>query len=157
MPALTSLNLSMARAKRLAASPTRQLLRFLLRLITLGDYTITAVISDQKRQLAAFSGIEFGANTYYVMGGSEPQNGGAAWHLLLTMIRRAYHRAPANGQFLMGPVEEESPGWVNLARSREQCRVSNLATSITWFTFSRNAPLPVTEQQRKTPVSDGVR
>ena len=142
MPALTRLNLSMARRKQLTASPTQQLLRLLLRLITMGDYTITAVVTDKRRQLAAFSGIEFGGNTYYMMGGSELENGGAAWHLLLKMIRRAYDRAPATGKFLMGPLEEQSPGWVNLARSREQCRVSNLATSIVRFTFTCNTGLP---------------
>jgi hypothetical protein len=137
LPALISLSFNVRRRKQLAASPLRMILRLILRLTIMDDYEITAVATDKRRPLAVFSAIEFGASTYYLTGGSARDNGGAAWHLLLTMIRRAYDRAPA-GKFVMGFLQEDIPGWANLARSREQCRVSNIATSIIMFEFSRS-------------------
>ena len=62
---------------------------------------ITHAIADGQA-LAAFSGIEFGKNMYYLTGGSEADNGGAAWHLMLMVIRRAYDRTHGSGKFLMG-------------------------------------------------------
>ena len=85
--------------------------------------------------MAAVSGIEFGRNTYYLTGGSQVRNEGVAWHLMLTAIREAYDRTLGSGKFLMGQVRKSDPGWDSLAKSRQQCRVSEFPTSVVTFAY----------------------
>jgi len=134
-PALTGLHHGMASRKRITASLARILSRFLLRTVAMRKYAITAVAIADGQALAAFSGIEFGKNMYYLTGGSEADNGGAAWHLMLMVIRRAYDRTHGSGKFLMGIAQNGGPGWEGLARSREQCRATDFPTSIVTFTY----------------------
>lgn len=134
-PSLTMLQRAVARRKQISASFLRMAARFLFRTITMHKYAVTAVVTAEGRTLAAFSGIEFGENTYYLSGGSEAEIGGAAWHLMLALIRETHDRTHGSGKFLMGSVEENSPGWISLARSREQCRVVDFPTSIVTFTY----------------------
>ena len=136
-PALTTLQRAIASRKQIPASFLRIAARFLFRTITMHKYAITAVVTAGGRTLAALSGIEFGESTYYLTGGSEADISGAAWHLMLALIRETHDRTHGSGKFLMGTVEENGPGWINLARSREQCRVHDFPTAIVTFTYSR--------------------
>jgi hypothetical protein len=138
-PIVTGLQFLTAMRKNTKASLAIILARFLFRSIALRQYTMTAVASNGGRPLAAVSGVEFGHNTYYLTGGSQPKNGGAAWHLLLAVIREAYNRTLGCGKFLMGPVRKYERGWDNLARSREQCRITEFPTSIVTFSYRCSA------------------
>jgi hypothetical protein len=125
----------MASRKKLRLSLGKIILRFLFRSAFMQKYAVTAIVMVDSLALAAFSGIEFGQNTYYLSGGSDAGSGGAAWHLMLTMIRHAYDRTDGSGKFLMGCDHDISQGWTNLARSREQCRVTNFPTGIVTFDY----------------------
>jgi hypothetical protein len=103
-------------------------------------HAVSAVVLLDGRALAGFAGIEFGDQTYYMLGGSSGDNGGGAWLLMLTMIRRAYDRTGGAGKFLMGAVRSSEPGWENLSRSREQCRVVEFPSSTVTFTYSSPQP-----------------
>jgi hypothetical protein len=88
-----------------------------------------------QRIAATVSGVEFGNNFYYIDGASLPDNGGASWYLLIETIRRAFHKN-ARGRFVMGVdrgLLGNKPGWENLNRSRQQCRVSRFPSSIVNF------------------------
>ncbi len=122
-------------------------------------YAITAVAIISGSVVATFSGIEFGQNTYYLTGGSEVNNGGAPWYLLLLLIRRTYDRTHGTGKFLMGTVQKSGPGWDGLARSRKQCRVTDFPTSIVTFTYcaaSDEAPSGM-QQPRDQPLRQQYR
>lgn len=110
--------------------------QFIARTLVMRKYTMTAIASDAGTDLAAISGVEFGAHTYYLTGGSVPDNGGSAWHLMLQVIRQAYDRTGGTGKFLMGPVRQLDAGWEDLAQSRAQCRVTEFPSSIVTFSYS---------------------
>jgi hypothetical protein len=134
---LTRLQHVMASRKNLGKSRWNNIARFIFRTVAMQKYTITALVMVGGHAMAAYSGIEFGQNTYYLTGGSEANSGGAAWHLMLTMIRQAYDRTQGSGKFLMGSDQEGAQGWANLAWSREQCRVTNFPTSIVTFMYHK--------------------
>ena len=121
--------------------------RLLLRTLSLRHHVISAVAIDQARLLATYSGIDFGPNSYYLNGGSEADNGGAAWCLLLHMIKLAYMRTNGQGKFFMGSVRENDPGWNDLHRSRLHCRVNAYPTSVISFSYRRHA----TDVSSRTP------
>jgi hypothetical protein len=98
---------------------------------------MTAVASERGEARAALSGIEFGDNTFYLTGGSTRQNDGAAWHLILTVLRDTFERTSEQGKFVMGQIlDKSSPGWESLARSRAQCRASEFETSVMTFRYN---------------------
>lgn len=138
---LTRLHSRTASRKNMNSPVTRILLRNILRTITMRRHAVTAIVRVGGRAAAAFAGIEFGEHTYYMLGGSRADNGGAAWLLMLTMIRRAYERTGGAGKFLMGAVRSAEPGWENLSRSREQCRVVEYQSSTVTFTYSVREPV----------------
>ena len=98
---------------------------------------VTAVVTGGGSELSCYYGAEFGQNTYYLEGASASNNRGAAWQLLIEMLRRAYGRTPT-GKFIMGYIDysthddEKSSG---LLRSRQACRVTDYATSMVWFRY----------------------
>jgi hypothetical protein len=89
-----------------------------------------------QRIAAVVSGVEFGENVYYIDGASLPDNNGASWYLLIETMRRAFHKNP-RGKFVMGVDRglsgNNKPGWENLNRSRQQCRVSRFSSSVVKF------------------------
>lgn len=112
------------------------------RMVASHERTLAAVATGGGRPLAAFSGLTFGRNTYYLEGGSAPDNRGVSWFLLVEMLRRAYER-DSSGRFVMGYVdydlhdEARSGG---LLRSRRSCRVTSLDTSIVRFSWRNDGP-----------------
>ena len=136
VPEVVRLHVRMMRRKGIKTSVPATVLRLLLRLIYLGRHAVSAaIVSPSHGTLAVFSGVEFGINSYYLTGGSRAENGGAAWCLLLAILRRTHERTGGKGKFLMGCVQEGSLGWPDLLRSRAQCRVSEFQTSIVSFFY----------------------
>ena len=107
-------------------------------LASAGPASFTAVARGGGRDLAAVSGIRFGTNTYYRDGGSVADNGGAAWHLLMRVIERAYTEH-SQGRLVMGyldpSIHDESVSG-GLLRQRRSCRVVEVPTSKVVFTWS---------------------
>jgi hypothetical protein len=68
-----------------------------------GD-AFTAVARAGDSAIAAFAGILFGPNVYYIESASLENNNGVSWFLLLGMLSDAYQRAP-RGLFLWGTIE----------------------------------------------------
>ncbi|MDR3571093.1 MAG: hypothetical protein P4L81_02750, partial [Candidatus Pacebacteria bacterium] len=63
---------------------------------------------------------------------------GVGWYVLGSAIRYAFERSRGKGLFVMGPVEEETmtkPEWQGLARSREQCRVTERKVATILFSY----------------------
>jgi len=105
--------------------------------ISCARHVISGHVRAGGRPMGAFYGAEFGANTYYLDGASARGNTGASWRLLMSMIARAFDRAP-DGRFVMGFVdyarhEEAVSG--GLLRSRRACRVSDFPTSVVQFRY----------------------
>lgn len=129
------LQMSMWNRKHLNASMAAFGARLLLRTLSLRHHAVSAVAIDLGRLLATYSGIEFGPNSYYLNGSSEPDNGGAAWCLLLHVIKQAYTRTNGAGKFFMGSVRVNDPGWTGLHRSRLHLRVNDYTTSLISFSY----------------------
>jgi len=141
IPTLLRLRAAMYRRKGLALGAWRALragLGGLSMILTCPQYVFTAVVSGQHRALGAIFGIEFGPHVYYANGGSQPDNGGAAWYLTLSILRRTYERNPRTAKFIMGYVDyathdEKISG--GLLRYRRSCRVSAYPTSAVRFAY----------------------
>jgi hypothetical protein len=149
MPGILRLHRGTTRRKGIGTSTIRMLVRLLVRTFSLHRHAVSALISlPSQGCLAAFSGVEFGQNTYYLTGGSRPDNGGAAWQLLIAMLRRTHERTGGQGKFLMGPVQEDRPGWSDLLRSRQQCRVTEFPTSLISFSYRPGARCDREQEKR---------
>jgi hypothetical protein len=138
VPALLSLRAGMYKRKGLAFEPWRAGLSDLGMIVGCPQYALTAVVSGRNRALAAISAVEFGPHVYHATGGSRPDNGGAAWYLTLSMLRRTYERNPRTAKFIMGYVDyathdERISG--GLLRFRRSCRVSAFPTSVVSFSY----------------------
>jgi hypothetical protein len=138
IPRLQSLRAAVYRRKGLAFGPWRAGLSGLGMILSCPQHVFTAVASGQNRALAAIFGVEFGPHIYYDSGGSQPDNGGAAWHLTLAMLRRTYERNPRAAKFIMGYVDyathDEKIGG-GLLRFRRSCRVTAYPTSVVRFSY----------------------
>ena len=145
--ALAITNLHFRTSARKACKTPRAVIvaRFMARSLVMGKYAMTAIATTEGVDLAAISGVQFGQHWYYLTGGSEVDNGGAAWHLMLAVIRDVYDRTSGTGKCLMGPVRQLDAGWENLARSRTQCRVSEFPSSTVTFSYSPATGKPATE------------
>lgn len=128
---LTRLRLQMFKRKELQFRVAREYLRSLFRSVLWRHHAFIATASGGGQTLSLFSGICFGSNTYYLEGASRVSNGGATWHLMLAMLREAFERAPT-GKFVMGITEKDA----DLARSRQQCRVTGHETSVVSFSYT---------------------
>ena len=128
----------MYRRKGLAFEQWRAGLSDLGMILGCPQYAFTAVASGRSRALAAISAVEFGPNLYYANGGSRPDNGGAAWYLTLSMLRRTCERYPGAAKFIMGYVDYATHDELisgGLLRFRRSCRVSAFPTSVVDFSY----------------------
>jgi len=144
--ALHRLRSMLAERKHLRIGGLLGLARFAMRTAALGGENFTAILHCGGEPAAGFAGLDFGPNTYYLQAGSQAHNGGAAWHLMLTMLARAYKRRP-QGRFVMGAQYASQPRDEGLAFSRRQVRVSLVPTSEIIFRY---------ETPRLTIVSPSV-
>ncbi len=137
VPAVARLRDSVAERKGLDYRG-QSALRYAFGVITGGRRFTTAVASSGRRALSSYYGAEFGDRTYYLEGGSAPDNGGAAWSLLIGMLQRAYERHP-RGKFVMGYIDysihQDDVGG-GLLRARNACRVAEHETSILRFRYA---------------------
>jgi hypothetical protein len=136
---ITRLRSAMYERKGLIFGPARVMASYVATHVTCRSYSLTAVAYDGTNPLAGFSGMEFGARTYYVDGGSVPSNKGAAWLIQMVMLRRAWERHGGTGKFVMGYVDyathDESIGG-GLIRSRKAVRSSDFPTSVVKFSYA---------------------
>jgi hypothetical protein len=112
--------------------------RSIFRSATVDSFTCYAVYFDREGVAAGYGGIKFGDYSFYLEGGSRRHNKGASWHLLMTMIERAWHDSEGRGAFVMGSDDRSNVGdkaWEGLVRSRHQCRVSSLPISTITFDY----------------------
>ncbi|MFC7609926.1 GNAT family N-acetyltransferase [Teichococcus aestuarii] len=93
-PALQALKSMLAERKQLDFRQARHFLRFAMRLMALRQNNFLAVARGGGEDMAAFAGIDFGPNTYFLESGARDTRNGTGWHLMLTMLQRAYGRAP---------------------------------------------------------------
>jgi hypothetical protein len=138
LPVLLRLRAAMYRRKGLAFEPWRAGLSDLGMILGCPQYAFTAVASGRNRALAAISAVEFGPNLYYANGASRPDNGGAAWYLMLAMLRRTCERYPGAARFIMGYVDYATHDELisgGLLRFRRSCRVSAYPTSVVDFSY----------------------
>lgn len=144
IPALLRLRWQLSRRKGLGLRVVDLLASYMGWMAVSPLYTVTRLAIGAGVTMAAYYGADFGANTYYLEGASEPGNLGASWALVVSMIQRAYVRDP-KGKFIMGYVnyathDEEVSGGLLLARTA--CRVSDYPTSIVRFHYSGSRPRP---------------
>ncbi len=138
--ALARLHYGVVRRKHLGRSFTRVLSGVLIRSLAMRRHAISATVAGESGVLSAYFAVRFGPDTFYIRGGSRERNDGAGWYLLLEMIRDAYERSDGDGRFFMGVRHDDTAsGWRNLARSRQQCRVSEFPTSLVTFDYARQA------------------
>lgn len=137
-PALVRLKALMSARKKIPLRIARLVTSCVGSILLAPKQTITRVAKGGGAVLAAYYGVEFGANVYYLEAASLPNNQGASWALLISMIRRAFEQNP-RGKFIMGYVDyaihdEELGG--GLLRSRSACRVTDYPTSIVDFSYT---------------------
>jgi hypothetical protein len=121
--------------KDVAFSTVTTAVRFMIRAVLLGRESFTALARVGKKSFAAFGGVTFGANTYYMEGGSLRQNNGVNWFLLMRMLRDAYERSP-KGHFVTGPYHENSPVDSGIDFFRHQTRALGYPTSEITFQYT---------------------
>jgi hypothetical protein len=138
IPSLIQLRSSMYRRKGISFRAVQAATSTLGHTLSSPDYVFTVLAVGAGKAQAAFNGSAFGSNTYYTDGGSRADNNGAAWYLMIEMLKQAYNRAP-DGKFIMGYVDhsthDESIGG-GLLRARRSCRVTDYETSVVWFRWS---------------------
>ncbi len=134
LPALVQLRAAMAERKSLNLKVAMSTLAYLGWIAACPKHVVTNLAVNGRQVLATYFGIEFGDNTYYLEGASRAGNGGAAWYLLLAMLRRAYERHP-KGKFIMGYTDKATLQDEGLLRSRAACRVTDYPTSVVRFRY----------------------
>lgn len=137
---LTRLRSAMYSRKGLGFRSLRTFVGYVAGVLLCPDQAMTASAEAGGRVLAAYHGVEFGANTYYLDGAAAEGADGGSWFLLLTMVRRAYERAP-KGRFLMGYIGSALTREVpeGLIRSRRSLRVTEWPTSLIRFSWGPTA------------------
>ena len=87
--------------------------------------------------LAALVGYEVGANFYYSIGGSVPDNNGASWTLLVEAVTDWRRKHPA-GRFVLGYLDETLEGVQRegLLRQRQSLRKSDFPTALIRFEYN---------------------
>jgi hypothetical protein len=138
VPALIRLRGALSDRKGLDINAGMAAVGYCATIVSCSRYMSTSVTKAGGRELSCYYGAEFGGNIFYLEGASAPNNGGAAWHLLIAVLRDAYERLP-KGKFIMGYIdyalhdEDKSSG---LLRSRQACRVTDYDTSIVKFAWT---------------------
>lgn len=137
-PALIRLKALLSARKKIPLRIAELVTSYIASTLLAPRQTITRVARGGGADLAAYYGVEFGANFYYLEAASLPHNQGASWALLISMIRRAYEQN-GRGKFIMGYVDyaihDEDLGG-GLLRSRSACRVTDYPTSIVTFSYT---------------------
>lgn len=118
--------------KGVAFSMRINLFRLLLRAVAMRDQAFIAIARRDNNVIAAFGGITFGRDTYFMDSAAVPDDDGAYWFLMLRMLEDAYRRAP-QGRFVTGAYYANTPVSKGLDFFRYQCRAEGHATSE--FTF----------------------
>lgn len=135
--ALAKLKIGLSARKKIALRMPTLVISYVASTLLAPSQTITRLAKSRGRVLAAYYGVEVGSNFYYLEAASVPNNQGAAWALLISMIRRSYELDP-QGRFIMGYVNyathDETVGG-GLLRSRSACRVTDYPTSIAAFSY----------------------
>jgi hypothetical protein len=123
--------------------------RYVMRTLLMNERSYTAKVTHSGRAAAYFSGVDFGLDTYYLDGASLPDNGGAAWLLMLKMLRRAWR---ANGKVFISMYEAGSDwaGKYNILLSRQQLRVTEFPCEIVTYQYvgcqTRSRPISPSQQ-----------
>jgi hypothetical protein len=123
--------------------------RYIMRTLLMNERSYTGKVTHLGRAAAYFSGVDFGLDTYYLDGASLPDNGGAAWLLMLKMLRRAWR---ANGKVFISMYEPGSDwaGKDNILLSRQHLRVTEYPCEVVtyqytgWRTWSH--PISISQQ-----------
>jgi hypothetical protein len=123
--------------KQIRFSPIWAGLRYLLDFALCPSQAIVAYVEGDKHVRAIARTIEFGPISYYVDAGAAADNRGAAWRLVLSLIRDARERNP-QGKFLLGYYylsTATNPAGLGLLRARAALRVSEWRTSLIRFDY----------------------
>lgn len=138
LPALVRMKSDQVRRKGLNLSAASLAVSYVASAIAEPEHLLSAAVRAGGRTLSAAFGWEVGGNFWYLDAASAPDNGGAAWTLLLALLKRTYERNPS-GKFIMGYVDyarhDEAQGG-GLLRSRHACRVTDYPTSIVEFRYA---------------------
>ena len=129
----------MFKKKGLKPKTIKFVMSTLTRYIVLRPYIFTSRNISGEKTLSAFLGVRFGKDLYYLEGASVEKPGGAAWHLLISMLRLAYEESRGSGKCILGPddgSERDQIAWENLRRQRLQCVARPFPTSIVTFSYS---------------------
>lgn len=115
------------------------ILRYIARTMFMRNGSYTAKVIHRNQTMAYFSGIDFGLSTFYIDGASLPDNGGAAWLLILRMLRRAWK---PYGKFFLAMYEVGSDwtGRDDILLSRQHCRPTEYPNTVIDFEY-RPSPL----------------
>ena len=136
---------AMFKRKAIEGAGARMVVRSLARSLTLLRYAHSARLTDGRTLLSAFCGMQFGALAYHLESASVEACGGAAWHLLTSMLLRAHQRSGGQGLFVMGPDHHDQDGaktWEGLRRQRLQCRATPFPSSVVTFSFHGDFDAP---------------
>jgi hypothetical protein len=110
-------------------------IRFAIRNVVLRSRIFTVVACAAGDVIAAFSGIRFGRNTYYMESAASEKNNGVSWFLLLQLIQQAHQRAPT-GYFVTGYHRSGAERSLGLEQFRAQCCAVAHETSEMIFTYT---------------------
>jgi hypothetical protein len=135
MPDLVHLQMDQARRYGWRDSALSRMVHYTALTLACSEFTVGAAARAGGKTLAVSNGWAAGPNFWYINAASERENGGAAWKLLIEMLRFSYERAP-QGKFVMGHVDyaihDDAEGG-GLLRSRRSCRVTDYPASIVTF------------------------
>jgi hypothetical protein len=141
VPLLVRLRASLSDRKKLSLPIARLFASYTFTLFYSARYMLVTYVTGGRRPLYCYYGAEYGQETYYLEGASVSDNRGAAWHVLLGELQRAYQRTP-QGRFIMGfidPATHDDAVGGGLLRSRDACRVTNFPTAIVDFVYAGRA------------------
>ena len=131
---LTRLRRAMYRRKGLPFNSWKIAASYLASFTTVPRQAQVGFAAEDGRVQAIFRHVEFGPHTYYLDGATAAGSGGAGWRLMLTLLGRAFARAP-EGKLLLGYVYDSTRERLpdGLMRSRRSLRHSDWPTSIVAF------------------------
>jgi hypothetical protein len=132
------------RRKSLSKGFSVRLVRSILRSAALSAFYEIGVVRSNKTTMAAYGGVRFGSNTFFLEGGSAAVNHGASWRLLVCIMERAWRASKGQGVFVLGSDDGSQAGskaWEGLARSRKACRAKAVPISVVRFSFQPTSEL----------------
>ena len=81
---------------------TADLARHVLKILCMGPSAFIATVRAEGRRPAAFFGVRFGGDIYYLAGGTEKTSNGYGSYLFLTLIEKWFAAHP-DGRLFLGP------------------------------------------------------